>query len=79
MWKLLSATEINKLPLKNLGYYSTINNIITHCNNTNFFFLKILRQKNPKHVSINQTLYRYEVTRNKQTYRVDEISIGRIK
>lgn len=30
MWKLLSATEINKLPFKFLGYYSTINNIIIH-------------------------------------------------
>lgn len=36
MWKLLSATEINKLPFKILGYYSTINNIIIHCNNTHF-------------------------------------------
>lgn len=79
MWKLLSATEINKLPFKILGYYFTINNIIIHCNNTHFCKKKFLWQKNPKHVSINQTLYRYEVTRNKQTYRVDEISIGRIK
>lgn len=74
MWKLLSATEINKLPFKILGYYSTINNIIIH-----IFVFFFLWQKNPKQVSINQTLYRYEVTRNKQTYRVDEISIGRIK
>lgn len=74
MWKLLSATEINKLPFKILGYYSTINNIIIH-----IFVFFFLWQKKPKQVSINQTLYRYEVTRNKQTYRVDEISIGRIK
>lgn len=74
MWKLLSATEINKLPFKFLGYYSTINNIIIH-----IFVFFFLWQKTPKQVSINQTLYRYEVTRNKQTYRVDEISIGRIK
>lgn len=79
MWKLLSSTEINKLPFKILGYYSTINNIIIHCNNTHFCIFFFYGKKTPKHVSINQTLYRYEVTRNKQIYRVDEISIGRIK